>query len=416
MKSRLTQITILKIALVILAAGFTPADAQIPEPIIVDSGVFPAGQPILMADEDSNRLFSVTGRLDGGYWGFALYVSDDAGGSWNKTYDEVWSEGYTHADAVLEEDSVYVSQIDSWSSGNTEYFDLTVQRFDSNGNRDASFGGSGTVSVSGTTTFEISDVSLVAGAGYLEVFWIQDHLLRHSYLAIPSASSGVYHSNIGAVTAYGSLDAVAMSGSSTDFFAAFLGEGLQLRGWRWTFGVGHGLVDITPEMDLYPENEDVTVSSFGDYVEVVVATPYYEPETRVYSMWSSNDAVSWHQEDVAWATIVFDRHVWDPSVVTGPEGSILTYQVKDDLTGSDKFYKKVREHGGEWSGSEVLTSNTGFIGTPMGLCWSAGSGFTAAFYSNNPAASTVNFVRLQGLFSDGFEGGDLSAWSAAVGD
>lgn len=406
----------LNLVLAILTAGAAPAVCQVSDPVIIDSGVFPAGQPILVARDDGSRLYAVTGRLASPYWGFAFYVSSNGGASWTKTYDQVWSDDFTRVDAVLEGDAVYVGQIDSWSSGSTEYFDLTVQRFDADGVRDASFGGSGTVTVSGTTTLEISDVALVAGAGYLEVFWVQENLLRHSYMVIPSVSTGVHHSDLNPVTVFGSLDAVIMSGASTDFFVAFLGEGLQLRGWRWTLGAGQAIVDITPSTDLYPEYEEVTVSSFGEHVEIVVATPFDDPLTKVYSMWSNDDAVTWNQQLITAGSAASGLHVWDPSVVTGAEGSVLTYQVKEDDAGLEWFRMTTREHGSPWSGSGDLTADTDFIGTPMGLSWSAGAGFTGVYYSNDPVSSTVNFIRLNDLFRDGFESGDLGAWSSMVGD
>ena len=105
----------------------------------------------------------------------------------------------------------------------------------------------------------IEDVSLVVRQGYLEIFWIGDNVLRHSYVSVPSASSGVGHSNIGSVTAYGSLDAVAMNGDNFDFFAAFKGAGLELTGWRWKLGVGSGTVDITP-----PAEATIDLADYAD--------------------------------------------------------------------------------------------------------------------------------------------------------
>lgn len=385
------------------------------EPTVIDTDVFPVGQPILMATEDGDRLIAVTGRLRNLRWGFSLHVSADGGSTWDKTYDEVWSEGFTEVDAVSYGDSVYVAQIDSWASGSSEYWDLNVQRFDSSGVRDTTFGGSGRVSINHPAA-EVSDVSLVAQNGYLEVFWIADSTLHHSYLSISGGSGPVTHSDIGTVIAYGSLDAVAMTGQNFHFFAAFRGASNQLTGWRWTFGVGSGTVDITPETNLYPETEDVSVSSFGSRVQVVVGSPFDSNPTEVHSMWSDDDALSWNQEVLATGWDGVGIHVWSPSAVMGSGQTVATVMIKDDNAGLAEWAHLERAHGGSWTPSpQIFSPDTDFIGTPMGLCWAPEGGFMAVYYSNQPESSAVYFVKLPQVMRTGFEDGDLDAWSVVVG-
>ena len=384
---------------------------------VVTADNFPIGDPILLSADDGIHHYSVTGHYDNPGWGFVLNVSEDGGWTWTETYNNYQGQDHFHFDAVFGNGSVYVARIDSWDGASGEEYELLVQRFDIDGVRDATFGGTGTVSISGQTTSVLADVSLIANAGYLEVFWIKDSTLQHSYFSISGGSTQVTHSSLPATTAIGSLDAVAMSGQTTSFFAAFKDGSGELKGWRWKSGVGSATIDITPDEDLFPEWEAITVSSYGDRVSVVTANPYDSNPTKVFEMWSDDDGISWNQDLLALGWDGVGIHMWDPTVVVGSDQTVVTFSVKDDSMSTEKFGWVERQHGEHWSPSPIIfTHDTDWVGSTMGMCWSPEGGFMASYFSKNPIANLVYFVKMPQLMRTGFEDGDLGQWSSVSGN
>ncbi len=400
--------------LIVLTASTLPAETA--EHRVITADNFPVAQPILMASDDGMHLYSVTGHWDNPGWGYALHVSSDNGTTWDTTYENYQGQEIMPFDAVFYGNAVYVARIDQWASGTTTNYELIIQRFDIDGVRDTSFGTTGYLSISGQTTSTIADVSLIAGYDALEVFWIEDNTLRHSYCLLPTGT-GLTHSNIGSTVAYGSLDAVAMTGTNAHFFAAFKGSGNKLVGWKWKFNEGAGVVNITPDEDLYPEWETVTVSAYGTRVEVVVSSPWDSNPTEVYAMTSTDECLNWDQQTIALGWDGVGIHMQSASVVIGPDQSVVTLMIKDDNASTEEWAYLERQHGGNWSPAPIVfTPSTDFIGTPMGMSWSPEGGFRAAYYSNNPLSSIVYLVRMPQLMRTGFEEGDFSQWSSVVGN
>ncbi len=405
--------TLVIASLIVLSAATVPAlDHR-----VVTADDFPIGDPILLAADDGSHMYTVTGHYDNPGWGFALNVSSDGGWTWTETYNNYQGEADFRLDAIFYDNSVYIARIDSWTDGATTNYELTVQRFDIDGVRDTAFGTNGIVSVSGQTTSPLADVSLNAAAGYMEVFWIKSNLLHHSYFSVSGGSTTPIDSGIPAITAIGSLDSAIMSGTSTDLFAAFKNGSGELTGWKWKLGVGWGLVDITPDTDLFPEGETVTVSSYGARVEVVVGSTYDSNPTRVHEMWSDDDALTWNQEVLALGWDGVGIHVVEPSVAIGPDQTVVTFMLKDDTAGTEEWGWVERQHGENWSSSPVVFSpDTGFIGTTMGMAWTPNGGFMTSYFSNNPLSSLLYFVKLPQLMRTGFEDGDFGQWSDVVGN
>lgn len=404
-------ITLIIFTLVMIPATRLPAFTQ----RLVDVDTSPIGQPILLASDDGSHFYTVNGHWDNPGWGFALHVSSDGGWTWSKTYENYQGQDHFNFDADFGAGTVYVARIDSWNVGASDYYELSVQRFDADGNRDTSFANTGMLSVSGQTTDVISDVSLIAEDDMLQIFWISNDQLKHSSCRYDGIFLG--HTNIGSTTAYGSLDAVRMAGDNTDFFLAFKGSGNELKGWRWTENVGLGLVDITPDTDLYPEWEDVTVSAYGRRVEVVVGSPYNSNPTEVHELSSDDDALSWTQNVLATGWDSVGLQMVSPSVVIGPGQTVSTFLFKDDNENTSEWAWLQRSHGENWTSSgHIFTSDTDFIGRSMGLCRSADGGYLGLFYSNNPLASQIIFVKLPQLMRSSFDEGDFSGWSGVVGN
>jgi len=387
---------------------------------VVTADDIPIGDPILMAGEDGSHMYTVTGHYDSPGFGFALHVSTDSGWTWTETYHNYQGQGPTgfRWDAVLDSSGVYIARIDNWSEGGSAtYYELTIQHFDIEGVRDTSFGGNGTVSVSGQTTSTLGDVSLIANAGYMEVFWIKDNLLRHSYFSISGGSTTPIDSGIPAITATGSLDSTIMSGDTTDLFAAFKNGSGELTGWSWEYGVGWGLIDITPDEDLYPEWEAVTVSSYGNRVEVVVASPYDSNPTEIHELWSDDDTLTWNQEVLGLGWDGVGIHVYDPTVVIGPDQTVVTFMVKDDTLSTEEWGWVERQHGENWSPSPMLfTPSTNYIGATMGMAWTPEGGFMTSYWSKNPIPNLLYFVKMPQVMRTGFEDGDFDEWSEVVGN
>ncbi len=386
---------------------------------VVGADDLPIGDPILMASEDGSHMYTVTGHYDSPGFGITLHVSSDSGENWTETYHNYQGQGPTgfRFDAVLDVSGVYIARIDNWSEGSTTYYELSIQRFDIEGVRDASFGGNGHVSVSGNTTAGLADVSLIAKSGYMEVFWIKNNLLQHSYFSISGGSTTPINSGIPTITAIGSLDSAIMSGDSTDLFAVFKNGSGELTAWGWEYGVGWGLIDITPDENLYPEWQTVTVSSYGNRVEVVVGTNYDSDPTKIHELWSDDDALTWNQEVLGLGWDGVGIHVVEPSVVIGPDQTVVTFMVKDDTLSTEEWGYVERQHGEHWSPSPMLfTPSTNYIGSTMGMAWTPKGGFMTSYWSNETINSLIYFVKLPQLMRTGFEDGDFDEWSEVVGN
>jgi len=407
----------LKTLVLFTLIAISAAMATALEQRVITADNFPVDDPILLSAGDGSHLYSVTGHYDDPGWGFAVNVSTDGGWTWSETYNNYQGENHFHFDAVFSDNAVYVARIDSWTDLGVEKYELIIQRFDINGTRDTSFGGSGWISISGQTTSVLSDVSLVAERGFLDVFWIKDSTLHHSYLSISGGSTTPVDSGLPATTATGSLDAVAMSGQSTDFFAAFRNGSGELVGWRWKANVGTATIDITPDEDIYPEWESVTVASYGSRVSVVVGLPYDSSPTKIQELWSDDDAITWNQEVLATGWDDVNIHVVEPSVAVGPNQTVVTYMVKDDTASTEEWGYMARANDGEWTTPlSMLTSSTDFVGSTMGMCWSSEGGFTASYFSADPLSCLVYFVKLPQLMLSGFEQGDFKGWSQVIGN
>jgi len=384
---------------------------------VITADNFPIGDPVLLSADDGSHMYSVTGHYDDPGWGYALNVSSDSGQTWSETYSNYQGENDFHFDAVFGEGSVYIARIDSWTAASGKKYELMVQRFNIDGVRDTSFGGSGYVSISGQTTSNLADVSLVASEGYLEIFWIKDWVLHHSYFSISGGSTTPVDSQLPAVTAIGALDAVVMTRQATDFFAAFKNGAGELVGWRWKLGAGASVIDITPDEDIYPEWETVTVAAYGERVSVVVGSTYDTNPTLIQELWSDDDAFTWNQEVVATGFDGGGVHVVEPTVAVGPDQVVITIMVKDDNVSNEEWAYMARRHGGDWTTPmRLFTSSTDFLGSTMGLCWSPEGGFTGSFFSADPLSYIVYYVRMPQLMRTGMEDGDFSPWSVVVGN